>query len=261
MIYYEYIVDSANCRGDFNRPLFEEITKINGGNQMKRTIGIIIVLILTLITLTGCAEINYQVEVNKDGSGDISYIYGISKEILQKLNVSADDVVEEMKKQAEEGEYQVETYEDEKIAGFKATKYIEDLSKDISLQEAFGEEYVKDTENNGIKIEKSFFVTKYSQFAELDLTALNGNEQEITMNYQVKLPTKATKSNATEVLDNGKTLKWTLKSGEKNTIEFMAEEINSLPIIIIVVAGIAIVAVVVVFVVILKKKHATKKET
>lgn len=225
---------------------------------MKKTIGIIIVLILTLITLTGCAEINYEVEVNKDGSGEISYIYGISKEILGQLNVSAEDFVSEMKEQAQESDYQVEAYEDEKISGFKANKHIEDVNKDFSLQEAFGEEYVKDTENNGIKVEKSLFLTKYSQIAELDLTTLNEEEQGITMTYQVKIPAKAEDNNATEVLDNGKTLKWALKGGEINKVEFTAQEINILPIAIIIVV-IAVVVAVIVFI-ISKKKRATKKE-
>ena len=228
---------------------------------MKKIIGLTIILILTILTLTGCAEINYEVEVNKDGSGEISYIYGISKEILSKLNVSADEVVSTMKEQAEESSYTVETYEDENIAGFKANKHIGDLNKDFSLQEAFGKEYVKDIENNGIKVEKSFFVTKYSQNAELDLTTLNKDEQEIIMTYQVKLPARLTNSNATEVLDNGKTLKWNLKGGEINKIEFVAQEINVLPIVIIVSAVVLIVGVVVtIIIIILKKKHVTKNE-
>ena len=224
---------------------------------MKKTIGLIIVLILTLITLTGCAEINYEVEVNKDGSGEISYIYGISKQLLGQLNVSADEFVSEMKEQAEESDYKVETYEDENISGFKASKHIKDLNKDFSLEEAFGEEYVKDTEKNGIKIEKGIFVTKYSQVAELNLTTLNEEEQGITMIYKVKLPTKVTNSNSTEILDNGKTLKWILIGGEVNNIEFTAEEINILPIALIV-AVIIIVVALIIFI-ILKKKHATKK--
>ena len=224
---------------------------------MKKTIGLIIVLILTLITLTGCAEINYQVEINRDGSGEISYIYGISKEVLQQLNVSADDFVSEMKKQAQESEYQVEAYEDEKIAGFKANKHIENLNEEFSLEEAF-EEYVKDTEENGIKVEKELFVTKYSQVAELDLTTLSEEEQGITMIYQVKLPAKVTNSNATEVLDNGKTLKWNLTGGEVNTIEFVAQQINILPIVIIAIVVISVVALIIF--INLNKKHATKEE-
>lgn len=224
---------------------------------MKKTIGLIIVLILTLITLTGCAEINYEVQVNKDGSGEISYIYGISKEVLGNFNISADEIVSSMKEQAEESSYTVEAYEDEKIAGFKANKHIEDLNKDFSLQEAFGEEYVKDTEDNGIKIEENFWFTKYYQNAQLDLTSVGESEQNITMIYQVKLPVKSKTNNASEVLDNGKTLKWNLTGGEVNKIEFVAKEIDALPVAII---GIVIIATVAVVIIILKKKHATKKE-
>lgn len=227
---------------------------------MKKTIGLIIILIVMLITLTGCAEINYEVKINKDGSGEISYIYGVSKELLNKINVTADEVVEEMKKQAKESEYEVEAYEDENIAGFKANKHIEDLAKDFSLQEAFGEEYVKDTADNGIKIEKSFFVTKYSQKAEMDLTAAQNNTQEITMTYKVNLPIKAKTNNASEIFNNGKTLKWNLKAGETNKIEFQAIQINTLPIVIIAFAVILIITVIIILIIILKKKHATKKE-
>ena len=225
---------------------------------MKKTIRLIMVLILALITLTGCAEIDYQVKVNKDGSGEISYIYGISKEVLEQLNVSADDFVSEMKEQAQDSDYQVESYEDENIKGFKANKHIKNLNEEFSLQEAFGEEYVKDTKDNGIKFEKGLFITKYSQIAELDLTTLNEEEQGITMTYQVKLPAKAKSSNATEVLDNGKTLKWNLIGGELNKIEFVAEKINILPIIVIVITILFIITLVIF--IILKKKHVTKKE-
>lgn len=224
---------------------------------MKKIIGVIVVLILTLITLTGCAQVNYEVEVNKDGSGEISYIYGVSKEVLEQLNVSAEDFVSSMKEQAEESSYKVETYEDEKIAGFKANKHIEDLSKDFSLQEAFGEEYVEDSENNGINIEKSIFITKYSQNAELDLTSLTGDESSITMTYQVKLPAKAKTNNASEVSENGKTLKWNLTGGEINKIEFVAQEINVL--IFVIIGAIVIGIVAIVIFIILKRKNVTKK--
>ena len=72
-----------------------------------------------LISLTGCAEVNYEVEINKDGSGEIIYIYGVSKE---KIGGSADLVeqfVETMQEQAEESGYNVELYENEEISGFK----------------------------------------------------------------------------------------------------------------------------------------------
>lgn len=224
---------------------------------MKKIIGLIIMIIVMLVALTGCAEINYEVEVHKDGSGEITYIYGISKEVLKQLNVSAEEVVSSMKEQAEESSYIVEAYEDENVSGFKANKHVEDLTKDFSLQEAFGEEYVKDTENNGIKVEKTFLVTKYSQNAKIDLTSTDETQGSIEMTYKVKLPAKVTTSNASVVSENEKELTWYLKSGEINEVEFVAEQINILPVVIMVLTVCVVVAILVF--IILKKKHATKE--
>lgn len=223
---------------------------------MKKTIEVIVLLILILIALTGCAQIKYEVEVKPDGSGEICYIYGISKDLLGN---SVDDFIGEFKKQAEESNYQVETYEDDTITGFKASKHIEDLNIEFSLQEAFGEEYVKDTEENGIKIKKGLFLTKYSQTAELDLSTISENERSyVTMTYQVKLPAKAKSTNANETLDNNKILKWNLTAGEVNKIEFTAQSINILPIILI---SIAVVAIIVILIIIIfKKKHTTNNK-
>ena len=227
---------------------------------MKKTIGLIIMLLIILITLTGCVNVDYEVKVNKDGSGDISYIYGFSKETLESLQVSAEDMVESMKEQAEESLYTVEAYEDEKIAGFKAIKHINDLTKDFSLQEAFTENYVKDNENNGIKIEKSLFITKYSQNAEIDLTSMEELGENVKMTYKVNLPGKVKSTNATKISENDKELTWELKGGKINKIEFVAQTINILPIVIITVFILAVSACVIIIFLVLKKKHATKNE-
>lgn len=218
---------------------------------MKKTIGLIILLILMLIMLTGCAQLNYEVEINKDGSGEISYVFGLSKNINSL--VSSEDAIEEFREQAQEENYQVEAYEDENISGFKASKHIKSLNEEFSLQEAFPD-YVTDTEENGIKVEKKLFKNKYSQTAELDLSKVATNY--ITMTYQIKLPTKVLQTNANEISEDGKTLKWNLTSGEVNKIEFTAEEINILPIILIIVV---VVVAVVALIIILKKKHVANK--
>lgn len=223
---------------------------------MKKTIALIIMLLVILITFSGCAKVNYEVEINKDGSGKITYIYGISKEKLGGSTDLVEQFVETMKEQAEENDYKVEIYEDEKNSGFKASKHLENLSEEFSLEEAFGEEYVKDADNNKINLEKSLWKTKYSQNAELDLTNLK--DTNIEMAYKIKLPTKAKTNNATEVSENGKELTWNLKSGEINRVDFVAEEINIMPTVSIV--GVVIVAVTVTVIIILKKKQVTKKE-
>lgn len=223
---------------------------------MKKTVGLIIMLIVMVVALTGCAKVNYEVEVHKDGSGEITYIYGVSKGKIENSKELVEQFVGTMREQAEESGYTVELYENDEISGFKANKHIEDLSKDFSLEEAFGKEYVKDTENNKINIEKSFLTTKYSQNTELDLKSLSDTNVEMT--YKIKLPTKVKTSNANDVSENGRELTWNLVGGESYKIEFMAEQINILPIVGIAVVIIAIVGVIIF--IFLKKKHVTKSE-
>lgn len=225
---------------------------------MKKTIGLIIMLVIMLITLTGCAEVNYELEINKDGSGEITYVYGISKEKIGGSTDLVEQFVETMKEQAKESGYTVEVYENEEISGFKANKHLSNLTEEFSLEEAFGEEYVKDTENNKINIEKGFWNTKYSQKAELDLTNLN--DTNIEMTYKIKLPTEVKTSNASNVSEDEKGLTWNLTAGKVNSIEFIAEETNVKSIAFVAGSAIAVVAVVVTIIIILNKKHATKKE-
>ena len=43
---------------------------------MKKTIGIITILIVMLTVLTGCSvNVDYEVKINSNGSGEITYIY------------------------------------------------------------------------------------------------------------------------------------------------------------------------------------------
>lgn len=227
---------------------------------MKKTIGLIVLLLFTLVTLSGCAQVNYEVEINKNGTGTISCSYEISKKDLGEKAALVQGVAESMKGKVEENGYIVELYEDDDVKGFKGSKKLNDITKDFSLEEVFevfenfGKKYVEDTEENGIKIEKTLFKTKYSQKAVVDLTDIG---TEIDMEYSMKLPAKSKTNNATKVSEDGKTLTWEIKVGETNTIEFVSEQINLLPIIVIGIVVIAIVAIIVI--IILKKKHTTNK--
>lgn len=227
---------------------------------MKKTIGLIVLLLFTLVTLSGCAQVNYEIEINKNGTGTIFCSYEISKKELGEKAALLQGAAESMKGKVEENGYIVELYEDDDVKGFKGSKKLNDITKDFSLEEVFevfenfGKKYVEDTEENGIKIEKTLFKTKYSQKAVVDLTDIG---TEIDMEYSMKLPAKSRTNNATKVSEDGKTLTWEIKVGETNNIEFVSEQINLLPIIVIGIVVIAIVAITVI--IILKKKHTTNK--
>lgn len=226
---------------------------------MKKTIGLIVILVIMLIGLTGCVNINYEIEIHENGSGEISYVYGISKETLKSLETTAENFTSSMKKQAEDNNYKTEHYEDDQIEGFKATKHVKDLTKEFSLQEAFGKTYVQDEENNGIKVNKGFFKTQISQNAKIDLSTMEDAASMVQMTYTVKLPMKAKVNNATEVSKNNKILTWKLVGGEENSIEFTAKKINLVPIICIIIFLALIVATIVYFVIFSKKKKETKE--
>ena len=164
-----------------------------------------------------------------------------------------------MKEQAEESEYTTEYFENDIYAGFEARKHINDLTKDFSLTEAFGDEYVKDKENSGIVTKKSFFKTEISQNVDIDLTSMEDVASVVELNYKVKLPMKAKTNNASVVEDGGRTLTWNLKGGEINKVEFKAVGLNYTILIGIAVLVVLVIAGVVFFVTkFLKNKKVTE---
>ena len=169
----------------------------------------------------------------------------------------------DMKESAEESEYTIESYSDDEIAGFKASKHIDDLSK-ISLVEAFGEENVKDSEENQIKIEKNGSRITYSQNAKIDLTSMDESTASlVAMKYTVKLPVASKDNNADEVSNDGKTLTWNLKAGEIKEVNFKTanESGNKIIIIIVIIVVALIVVSCIVFICVKLAKKSKKEET
>lgn len=227
---------------------------------MKKVLSLVLIMILALIILTGCVDVNYEVTLNKDGTADIAYIYGFEKASLEQLGTNVEDMTSDMKQNAEESGYTIETYADDEIEGFKAKKHVENLS-DVSLEEAFGANYIKDSEENKLKIEKNGMKTTYSQNANIDLTSLDETTASmVTLKYTVNLPVKVGENNADEVSNGGKTLTWNLTAGEANEVSFNASSNLLVTIIIIVVVALVVIAAIVAIIIILKKKKTNKNK-
>lgn len=233
---------------------------------MKRTLksfALMIVSMLLLFCLTGCANINYEVKLEKDGSGEVSYIMGYDKNFLNSMNVSVEDLkgdnsFDEMKQDAAQEGYTVEEYEDSTTYGFKAYKHVENVQNEFKVME-------DSTEDDAIHYESSFFKTSFSQHAALDLSDLSdeGEEDALTtaimgqmkISYKLVLPFAVGENNATTVSEDGKTLEWTLKAGQTNEINFTAEETNMVNIAII--AG-AVILVLILIIVIASRGKSKK---
>ena len=119
---------------------------------MKKRISIVLLFIIVLITLSGCVKVDYTTKINEDGSGEITYIYGMDKAVIESLGQTNETAVQNERKKAEDSGYTIEVYEDEKIAGFKATKKVEDITEQSLLLEIFGEEYITNKKESKISI-------------------------------------------------------------------------------------------------------------
>lgn len=238
---------------------------------MKRTLKTVILVAFScmlLFVLTGCANVNYEIKLEKDGSGDVSYIMGYDKSFLKSMNVStqdlgSDDAFDEMKQEATEDGYTVEVYEDDNTYGFKAYKHVNNIQDEFKIDEGESESNPED----GIKYSKTLFKTKYSQEANVDLKDVAGDDtdsfttaimNQMKISYKIVLPFKAGDNNATNVSEDGKTLEWTLKAGQSNEIKFVAEQDDYT---VVAIAGIAIVLVIIVVGVVVSSKKNAKKET
>lgn len=203
---------------------------------MKKTlknIAIIAILTIILLTLTGCANINYDIKLNEDGSGDIAYTMGYDKSFLKSMGVETtsvknDDSLNDMKKEAEAKGYTIEDYEDDNTYGFKASKHVNNIQEEFNMNDEVSD---NNEEVERIIYEKTLLKTKYSQDSKIDLTNMEEDEDaailkalmaQMKISYRITLPFKATSNNATTVSEDGKTLEWVLKVGEINEIKFEA---------------------------------------
>ena len=216
---------------------------------MKKVLSLTALIGLLLVTLTGCVNLNYEVELKKDGSANVSYTYETEK------GNNLDDNLSEMKQRAKDEGYEIEEYSDDKVDGFKASKHFDNASE-ASLEKIFSSEYIKDSEDNQLKVEKQGLNKVLSQDAKFDLSSVSTYAK---IKYTVKLPVAATSHNASQTSDEGKTLTWDLKSGDTNEVKFSAT-VKGFPVVPVVIAVVAVAAVACVVVVVLKVTKKSKTE-
>lgn len=202
--------------------------------KILKNIAIIAILGIILLTLTGCANVNYDIKLNKDGSGDIAYVIGYDKSFLASIGVETsslenDNSFEEMEEQAKQNGYTIEKYEDDNTYGFKATKHANNIQEEFDVNDEAGS---NSEETGKIMYEKTLLKTKFSQSSKIDLTDVISDDEDAAMlkavmgqmkiSYKITLPFRVGTNNATTVSEDGKTIEWALKVGEVNEVKFEA---------------------------------------
>lgn len=233
-----------------------------------KNVAIIAILGIILFTLTGCANVDYDIKLNKDGSGDIAYVIGYDKSFLASIGVETsslenDSSFSEMEEQAEQNGYTIEKYEDDNTYGFKATKHANNIQEEFDLNDEAGS---NNEEASKIMYEKTLLKTKYYQDSKVDLTDILSDNEEAAMlkavmsqmkiSYRITLPFRVGSNNATTVSEDGKTIEWTLKVGEVNEIKFEASQDYGMYALL----GLAVILVAVAVVSVILSRKAKKTE-
>lgn len=217
---------------------------------MKKKVSLFVLLIVTLITLSGCMKLEYSTTINKDGSGEITYLCAINKSVIPNLSKDNVNSTENLRENAKNAGYTTEDYEDDETKGFIATKKVSNITEKSYIKEIF-DEYVKNEEESKIEIKNSIFGKTYSQKVILDMKSVESlKELGAKCEYTINLPEKVSETNADNISNDGKTLTWNLNLGQEQEIYFRATSgrIYSL----LAMAVIVVIALVIILVIVLK---------
>jgi hypothetical protein len=232
---------------------------------MKKSLLILFFIFLSLIT-TGCVKMHNTLVINKDGSSDLTVVYGVDHQ-LYAMGPEVTKGIDEMRNDAEKNGFKVVNYKDSKVTGIKITKHFEDY-KDITVPQSANADNAPDI---NVKETKGFFKTKYKVESVFDLSGMTesmGSDEDeefdqqmassvisqMDLNFTLKLPVEAGENNATDVSNGGKTLKWEIIPDQENALKVEFEKVNILNIVLISV-GFIIFLLVALFIILKRRKQ------
>ena len=253
---------------------------------MKKNIKLTALLILLVISLTGCVKFNSTMEIKKDKSIDYTVIYAFDKSLFGDQEILTSDD----KKELENKGFTVSNYVDGNMNGFKVSKNIKNIDDVSSTNDATydlsGLLDSNKSESKVFKVKKGFLKNTYTasfKFDSSDSDLNNSTSDDTTidndftidndtttdsdfdfsnintnmdLSFNVKLPYKAISSNATTKKNDDKELSWNLSSTGEDKIEFSFALYNMTNIYIC--GGVIILLIIIVIVSILNKGKKNK---
>ncbi len=244
----------------------------------------VLCLMLIVFMMSGCVKANIDMSINKDKSMKLSVTSAVDQSLLQQYG-SEGLMDEETKNEAENNGFKVDEYSDGSMKGYtlsKEFKNIDDISSDkkvnFDLEKLMNEEnaqiftvkqgffkntYTVTMENNtSSELESQMDFgdsTTYGQDNSMDFSSnidLSSISSNMDMKFNVTLPYKAIKSNATSTENDGKKLVWDLMNQNLQNIEFQFELYNMNNVYLT--AGIVGAIIIIIVIVIISKKRKPK---
>lgn len=216
---------------------------------------------IALILVTGCVKVEYKTLIKDDSSVTIEGIVAISEGIAEmgETNNRGSMSQEQMKKLKDKGwnvEEYTETKDNQTLVGSKISKTYPNI-KDISKKEP-KKVMITDLIQDDKEVDESHLFSvnngEYTANFLFDLADETEESEEndqatnyanmFQLSYEVTLPMKPIKSNATTVSEDGKTLTWKLEYGKVNEINysFRIKEPSNIAIVFLITAAVVMVA-------------------
>ena len=205
-------------------------------------------VLLVVFLLTGCAKYNVKMNIGKDGKVSLDIISAMESSYKSYGDLEGEKKALEAKGLASK-EYKDDTYE-----GYEYTKTYKSIDK-ISSKDSVTvvlddlKDEKKEEPKAWFQVKKGLFSNKYiAKFtfgSSAEGETMSGSTTSMDLKYEVTLPSKAGKNNATEKSKDGKTLTWKLEYGKVNEINYEFTKVNTIGYVIIVVVVLAVVCAVV----------------
>ncbi len=225
--------------------------------------GFVLLICIVFLLFTGCVDVDIELTVNKDGSGEVMYRIAMDSFMYALIKESDSDPFADIKQEAEDEGFLVSSFRGDKT-GIEARKEIDSIGDEVSGLNLMGDDFGMDH----LIITKGFLKNHYVLDTKLDLTGFdtgpaNGVEQffgqdmfsAMRFDFTLNLPIEPTRHNASSTEHDGKTLIWNLTPGGTNTIYMEAEVWNIQTIAILTVLLFLLLAVLVGFLITKKKQQ------
>ncbi|MYL29639.1 DUF3153 domain-containing protein [Halobacillus halophilus] len=231
---------------------------------MRKRLGML--LLVSLLFISGCVQGDVKLTVNKDKSGDARVQIGVNEEEAGLFMDRMQGVIDEAEQDLESRGYQVEPYEEDGYVGFTAGKAFDNV-EEIQVPDQLEQPAAAGIGDvmEGLPVEWSeepgWFTTTYQVEAEMDLKnsgIMGGMQQmvsdQLDLTFTLDLPIAPEDHNADRV--DGNELQWDIQTAGTTNMMVEIAVPNIRNIIITAVAALLIIGAVLFY---MRKKRKTKQ--
>ena len=227
---------------------------------MKKRLFALCLMLALAVGLTGCIRVDTTLKVNSNKTVDVRTLFAFNTEMMpmeegdENPAGPSQEEIDELEKQG----FTYEAYSQDGFTGYTLTK------KGIDINAINGNDTGLESLLDGISVKVD------GNHVTVDVSALSEEEYEESgevfgqlksyggyMNFNLEIPSKTTKHNATSVSKDGKTLTWDLtamKAGDKIHAEFDLTGSSMPSWLLPVILGVLAVVIIAAVLIVLKKK-------